>query len=173
MDSVSAGIVVFNHQVWYRAGRKRGVRWERATPRPPPELSPCQRPSRCNDVGWRGGPATPWLVLSESARLSQPSVPTESSESSDAATVHNRGMRDACGKTCRCSPHAKVVNDDRARGSIRPPQGRAALPGFPARMTSERRSVGTYRAGVIHDAELFTIGPDEIVVTFRTDDWSE
>jgi hypothetical protein len=30
--------------------------------------------------------------------------------------------------------------------------------------------VGTYRAGVIHDAELFTIGPDEIVVTFRTDD---
>jgi len=30
--------------------------------------------------------------------------------------------------------------------------------------------VGTYRAGVIHDAELFTIGPDEVVVTFRTDD---
>lgn len=28
----------------------------------------------------------------------------------------------------------------------------------------------TYREGVIHDAELFTIGPDEVVVTFRTDD---
>ena len=23
---------------------------------------------------------------------------------------------------------------------------------------------------VIHDAELFTVGPDEVVVTFRTDD---
>jgi len=27
-----------------------------------------------------------------------------------------------------------------------------------------------YRDSVIHDAELFTIGPDEVVVTFRTDD---
>src|ERR1700690_1914986 len=27
-----------------------------------------------------------------------------------------------------------------------------------------------YLDAVIHDAELFTIGPDEVVVTFRTDD---
>jgi predicted phosphodiesterase len=39
-----------------------------------------------------------------------------------------------------------------------------------ATQTEKHASPGLYRAVVIHDAELFTVGPDEIVVTFRTDD---
>ena len=48
-----------------------------------------------------------------------------------------------------------------------------ALVGLERRLGAfDRRSCPTfwpYREHVIHDAELFTVGPDEVVVTFRTD----